>query len=491
MDPEGFVRFMRVQKEGPDYKGVEHEMGFREDGSSSLVCTVYDADEWDLNQVKTRRPVSVISEAQDVESGGSSIRYDSLDSDGANTRECMRYDLMPLAAPVETRDGFIRSQGMITRAGVFRYKRKDGTEVRELRPPEAVFHPDSIRSFSGMPLTLDHPPDNLNPSTVAEHQAGNISSPTRVQNHLRADIVILRKDAIDAAMNGGKNQLSCGYRCRVLDHGGVYIDADGSEERFDAVQSAIGGNHVALCSIGRAGSSVGIRIDDAYSEIETAKERSDMKKEKIIVNGFTMEVEPDVAAAYRADQAKKADEAAKKADEKDAPADAGSERALAESQVANDTLRGENAALKAQLDTKKDDKARQGSAEERQRTVELVALASGVLDKPIAEVVKMDNIEIMKAVILKKEPETKLDGESEEYVRAYFKAVQALRVDTADVLQQAVNRSRKPEGRNNGGGNDRASRADAARQRMVNYDNNRHKSTAQLEREKLLAEQRS
>lgn len=493
-NPDQFDRFRRVKPDGFP-AGVEAILGFKGDGGSEIQSLAFDSSQWSAADAKKWLAdhdfTTALEEAAGEKEDGTSIRFDALESDGAVTRTCRRFDVMPLAKPERTPEGFVRAQGMITRTGIFRYRRGDGSIVRELRPAEQVFRADSLRSFSGMPLTLDHPSENLTPKTVGEHQVGTVSSPVRISNHVRADITILREDAIKAVMNDRKNKLSCGYVCNVIDQPGTFKHADGTEERFDAVQMDILGNHVAICDNPRAGSSAQIRVDDAIADIEPETPRGDSTMEvEVTINGKTYKVSKAVADQMRADgvlEKKKTDDNPPK----DPPKDDPHARALKEKQDENDRLRGELAAIKAaKAQEEKEKKDRKEKTDEKTRTkqmVELCAVASGILEKKVDELLDMDELEIMKAVIEKQAPEVKLDDESEEFVRGVFKTIAATKVDTSKEIRRMVNEGRKTND-DDPDNDDWSTKADKARDAMQKSMQNAWKSDGLRKAEKEMLE---
>ena len=62
-----------------------------------------------------------------------------------------------------TDEGFVRGRAGLTRTGVFLYTDEElgvgdaGSIVRVMRTPETVFHPDTVASLAGAPITLNHP----------------------------------------------------------------------------------------------------------------------------------------------------------------------------------------------------------------------------------------------------------------------------------------------------------------------------------------------
>jgi len=83
-----------------------------------------------------------------------------------------RYDQGRFDAGTLKRDavGALRFDARLTRTGVFAYRMPDGSVRRELRHPDHVFKPDSLKSLALATLTLRHPQegmvrgDNLGPS---------------------------------------------------------------------------------------------------------------------------------------------------------------------------------------------------------------------------------------------------------------------------------------------------------------------------------------
>jgi hypothetical protein len=170
-----------------------------------------------------------------------------------------RYDSGTLAKPVKEANGWLRVDAYLTRTGVFAYQNADGTRRLEYRPPDEVFRPDSMSSFTALPFTNDHPPEVLDATNTKKYQAGHlIGAPVQDGDKMRASILVTDADTI-AAMEAGKNQISNGYFCDLEETPGLAPDG----QRYDAVQKNIVGNHVALVDFGRAGSDVRARMDAA------------------------------------------------------------------------------------------------------------------------------------------------------------------------------------------------------------------------------------
>ena len=177
----------------------------------------------------------------------------------------LRYDrASPLSKPVRLPNGFVRAEGYLTRAGIFVYRDAKGNTVRELRPPEEVMHPDALASFALVPVTNEHPPEALTADNAKQYAVGSVSESVAPEgDKVRATLMITDADAI-AALDAGRSELSCGYTADVVIEPGTW-----QGQRYDAKQTNIRGNHVALVDAGRAGPTCSIRMDaaDAAQEI--------------------------------------------------------------------------------------------------------------------------------------------------------------------------------------------------------------------------------
>lgn len=117
--------------------------------------------------------------------------------------------------------------------------------IRVMRDEDQVFHPDTIASFMGKPVTDDHPSESVTPANWRRVSIGEAHNVRRGEGMysdcLVADLLIKDADAIKAVRDG-KREVSCGY------------DADYEQsEPGRARQFNIIGNHVALVDRGRCG----------------------------------------------------------------------------------------------------------------------------------------------------------------------------------------------------------------------------------------------
>ena len=174
------------------------------------------------------------------------------------------HDAIPAVTRDITPEGFLRVRARIARSGMHDYRASElGTPagfapadtIRVYRSPEQVFHPDAIASFSGKPVTDGHPPAMIDAGNWRQYAVGHSGAVvTRDGNHLAAELLITDAAAVARAEAGA--ELSNGYHADFDFTPGVTPDG----EPFQAVQSNIRGNHIALVDAGRCGDTC--RIGD-------------------------------------------------------------------------------------------------------------------------------------------------------------------------------------------------------------------------------------
>nr|DAT21542.1 MAG TPA: protein of unknown function (DUF2213) [Caudoviricetes sp.] len=213
----------------------------------------------------------------------------------------IRYDRSPVKA-TKNEDGFIYDTPILTRTGVFVYLNPDGSERREYRPPEEVFHADSLQGYKGLPITNGHP-GLVTSANAANHTIGAVLGEARQDgNNLIADIVIHNP----AAVNAGNKELSVGYKLDLDETPGISPDG----ERYDAIQRNIRPNHLAIVKKGRAGvARLNMDGDAVFNDkdVTMSKMRLD--------NGIEYDAAPEVIQAYNKLKQDAADSEAAKAKE--------------------------------------------------------------------------------------------------------------------------------------------------------------------------------
>ncbi len=210
----------------------------------------------------------------------------------------LRFDIGTLRPPKRMKNGMLRADGLLTRTGVFEYLNSDGSLRREYRPPEEVFHQDSMESFALAPFTDGHPPEVVTAENARKYAVGSIGELVRRdgRDHLAASVVVFDSQTI-AKMEAGQVQLSCGYEVDLDETPGVTPEG----ERFDAIQRNIRGNHVALVAQARAGDSARVRMDGAVQQEKAMNPTP--KTEETESKGRADQASDVAAVRARADQA--------------------------------------------------------------------------------------------------------------------------------------------------------------------------------------------
>lgn len=306
-----------------------------------------------------------------------------------------RYDSAQLQKPIRLDSGFLRVDAYISRTGIQEYRNADGSVRREYRPESEVFHADSLASFDRAPVTDDHPREGQVTSRNRRAvSVGTVGSLRRDGNFLAASLQVEDADAV-SAIEAGKQEISCGYRCDLDATPGVTPDG----ERYDAIQTNIRGNHVALVKTGRAGPMVRVRMDNADSELIESLTM------KLTVDGIEIEVAETAGAVIS--------------------------KALATAQAATAVATAALSAAEARADAATDalskaEAARADAADPARITaavaarVALVSRAAEILGAPVDAALSDRDVRV--AVITKLTPAFKADGRDDSYIAVRYDA---------------------------------------------------------------------
>lgn len=177
------------------------------------------------------------------------------------------FDAVTLGEPRLTRDGYLVADAKIARTGIQLYAgrevdpenkhgMRDRAVVRVFRPESEVFSSDALASFAHRPVTNDHPAEAVSASNWKSHSVGMTGNEiARDGDYIRVPMVVMDQAAIQD-WKAGKRELSCGYESKIVFDAGTTPTG----ETYDAIQTAIRGNHLAIVARGRAGSEC--RIGD-------------------------------------------------------------------------------------------------------------------------------------------------------------------------------------------------------------------------------------
>ena len=168
-------------------------------------------------------------------------------------RSEMRTDSVPVDEHYST-EGYFYDNPILTRTGIFKYTLEDGSERRELRRPEDVFDPESLASYEGKPIIITHDARVIDKDNARRERVGTILTPGQQDGeNVRAKIVIDDPDAVKAS---GLRELSVGYyQDLIMEHG------EWNGEPYDAIQTHIRVNHLALVAVARAGDDARLNMD--------------------------------------------------------------------------------------------------------------------------------------------------------------------------------------------------------------------------------------
>jgi hypothetical protein len=172
-----------------------------------------------------------------------------------------RFDFMgSVSSFARTQVGGLRVPARVTRTGVLKYKRPDGTIRRELRHPDEVFNSDSLASLRSATVTdWAHHKGLLSVANWKDATLGHAEEGRQDGNFVVADLIVNDPTAIVEIENGRMHDISCGYKCRLDATPGVW-----NGEPYDVIQRRIRYNHVAVLpkGVGRAGTDVSLmRLD--------------------------------------------------------------------------------------------------------------------------------------------------------------------------------------------------------------------------------------
>ena len=392
------------------------------------------------------------------------------------TKEIRRFDNIDhsewMTTPFErTTEGFLKGRAIVTCCGVFTYKRADGTLQRELRLPEEVFAPATLESLKLKPVTLNHPTELVTPENADMLQVGSLGDnpsstnqeyngygePTDLKKltdglNVAVDMIITKKDAIDAVING-KQGLSMCYTCDIemAEPGSTWCGVE-----YDYIQRNIKYNHCAIVDAGRAGDNakIELRVDSADAVLEdklVTKDGGTKMLKKINLDGIDYEAEESVIKALNTEK-KRADDA------------------VAELSKFKEDSAKELSVMTAERDTQKEraDKAEEDLAKAKAEALDSTKLDEAVnarielyknAEKAGVEVKNdMKDADIKKAVIAKVFPKANLDGKDSAYIDARYDATVEMLAERADSNSRQVLADTP---------NNHADSVDDARQRMI------------------------
>lgn len=229
----------------------------------------------------------------------------------------IRLDSLPLSQTYLTPEGYLVDRPILTSTGIFEYHNPDGSIRRELRLPEDVFDPESLKSYKGRPIIITHDAGLVTKDNVKANQIGTIlTEGYRSNDDVRAEIIIHDTDGMQ---NAGLKELSLGYNLDLEETPGEW-----EGQHYDAIQRNIRINHLALVREARAGEQARLNIDsrDPENTLKGGKVMSKKTNPKALAKAHRTDgtlTPEEFAKAVEEYKARRAERIAAKADSEAKP----------------------------------------------------------------------------------------------------------------------------------------------------------------------------
>src|SRR5690606_3873028 len=179
----------------------------------------------------------------------------------------MRFnDRVSVGAVKQTKEGYLVATARVARTGIQEYYAaelgdvavqagfKPDDIVRVYRSPDQVFSRDTLNSLTRVPVTIGHPPENVNADNWSQYAVGEVGDTVaRDGEWIVVNPMIKDAKAIEAAQTTHK-EISMGYNANIVKA------RDGIDADFEMTDIRM--NHLALVPRGRAGSQA--RIGDSW-----------------------------------------------------------------------------------------------------------------------------------------------------------------------------------------------------------------------------------
>jgi uncharacterized protein len=168
-------------------------------------------------------------------------------------------DTLTLDGTRRTTDGYLVASVRASRTGIQDYLgaevgKPEMRVVKVYRPADQVFNKDTLASFTSLPITVDHPPVAVTADNWRQYGVGNTGEEVaRDGDTMRVSLIVKDAAAIQS-IEAGKRELSCGYDCELDWTPGMTPDG----LSYDAIQTNIRGNHLAIVDRARGGKELKI-----------------------------------------------------------------------------------------------------------------------------------------------------------------------------------------------------------------------------------------
>lgn len=183
--------------------------------------------------------------------------------------QAIRYDAQtPIKKfEVDQQTGFIHINHVpLYQAMVQPYRKADGSVVMEAKTPENVLSAETVASANHIPVTNDHPSELVTKDNAAKYMDGFTADNAHVENDRVYNDLTITDSKLINAISKGKQELSIGFTTNIVPKSGSYKGV-----HYDALQTNVQINHVAVVNRGRAGHSVRLTADSAAAVIDDEK----------------------------------------------------------------------------------------------------------------------------------------------------------------------------------------------------------------------------
>lgn len=376
----------------------------------------------------------------DVSGNDGAHEEEEEERDDSGLKREWRKDRVPFLRPsMRMDDGRLMLQAFIAKPGILTYRLADGREVRELITAAELHDPVSLRTLGQAPVTLEHPRVDVDSDNVKELAIGNVGDVVTIADDgfIKVNMVIRRADGISAVQSRDKGETSPGYTTLIDPTPGV----DPEFGRYDAIQRGRRYNHVAVTEAARGGHDIKLRADSGIQILPP----SDVPVPPTVpVPEATMHLRlmPLLLSSLALMGMERTDADALikplgdlKVDRADANSVNAADTLIMDTlrsafdkmSGAYQTLKGEHDALVAANKKAKDEEHNEEDKHDAfmvmhtdRLALEVLAKANDV-DPASADIRKLDNAGLRKAVAMKLNPAMKADS-SDDYVRAYIDA---------------------------------------------------------------------
>lgn len=183
-----------------------------------------------------------------------------------------RIDSIPAGSTYFNEQGFLHDTPVVTSTGIFEYALPEGGVRRELRLPEHVFDKQSLASYSGKPVIITHKAGSIDKNNVMKEIVGTIlTEGYQDGSDVRCKIVI---HDIDKVKKTPYRELSLGYSLDLIEEPGIW-----EGEPYDAIQTNIRINHLAIVENARAGDQAHLNLDGKKVELDDKQTQEGGKEE--------------------------------------------------------------------------------------------------------------------------------------------------------------------------------------------------------------------